>query len=80
MRDIAIKTATEAEQALHRASCIVLSLEQLIRHTQCEEPFCAAAVSETLTVAYEQIIGVMSYLEQDVRAENPISVVPDEQP
>jgi hypothetical protein len=58
-----IKTAVEAEQALHRASCIVLSLEQLIRHTQCEEPFCGAAVSETLTVAYEQIIDVMGYLE-----------------
>lgn len=64
MSDIAIKTVTEAERALHRASCIVLSLEQLIRQTGCEEPFCGVAVSETLTVAYEQIIDVMGYLDR----------------
>jgi hypothetical protein len=63
MTDIKIKTAKDAELALHRASCVILTLEQLIRTAQFEEPCCAAALSETLTVAYERVTDVMEYLD-----------------
>ena len=63
MSNANIKTAKEAELSLHRASCIILTLEQLINRAQFEEPCCAVALSETLTVAYERILEVREYLD-----------------
>lgn len=56
-----VTTNKEAMTALNRARCVILILEQTVGEMQFEEPFCAAAMAETLSIACELINEVYNY-------------------
>lgn len=58
-----ITSNEQAMQVLNRASCIALTLEQLLRQAQFEEPVCSSALAETLSITYDLINEVYNYLD-----------------